>query len=268
MAHRRIALLVEYDGADFSGSQAQAQRRTVQDVLEAAIRTFTGERLRVAFAGRTDAGVHATGQVVALDTATAHDAATFRSALNHFLPDDVVVRRVAEVAGDFDPRRDARSRVYRYAIVDGGERSPLLRRQAWLVKRRLDVGRMMEAAQALPGEATDWAAFAGPVAAGYSTVRTLMCCRVRRCGAAEDGAGRLTVTMEADGFLPRQVRRTAGALERAGAGRLDPRQFAALVDGPPGSVGPAAPPQGLTLMAVRYAPGTVMWDDDKDLPAE
>ena len=268
MVHRRIALLVEYDGTNFSGSQAQAHGRTVQDVLETAVRAFTGERLRVAFAGRTDAGVHAAGQVVALDTATAHDAATFRSALNHFLPDDAAVRRAAEVATDFDPRRDARSRVYRYAIVDGGERSPLRRRQAWLVTQQLDAGRMMEAAEALPRGARDWAAFAGPVAEDYSTVRTLMCCRVRRCGTTEDGAGQLTVTMEADGFLPRQVRRTAGALERAGAGALDPQQFAALVDGPPASVGPVAPPEGLTLMAVRYAPGTVIWDDDEDLPAE
>ena len=113
----------------------------------------------------------------------------------------------------------------------------------------------MAAAMALlPRVARDWAAFAGPVPQGYPTVRTLLDASVERCGPHG-----VTVTMEADGFLPHQVRRTVGAIERVGSGRLTPRELAALVDGPPASAGPTAPPQGLTLVAVRYPPGTIDW---------
>src|SRR5207247_4886477 len=101
---------------------------------------FTTERQRVRFAGRTDAGVHATGQVVTLDTTTEHLPARFRNALNHFLPEDVAVRAVCEVPPDFDPRRHARSRLYRYVIEDGRPRSPLTRHSAWQRAASLDAG--------------------------------------------------------------------------------------------------------------------------------
>src|SRR2546430_8255565 len=106
-ASRRIALLLEYEGTAFAGSQAQPGRRTVQQALETALEAFTGERQRIAFAGRTDSGVHALGQVAALNSTTAHSPRRFREALNHFLPEDIAVRAAAEVASDFDPRRQA-----------------------------------------------------------------------------------------------------------------------------------------------------------------
>lgn len=259
---RRIALLVEYDGTDFAGSQAQPQARTVQTTLEEALRAFTGEQQRLRFAGRTDAGVHARGQVVILDTVTAHAPARFRAALNRFLPPDVAVRAACAVAPTFDPRRAARARVYSYAIVDGRPRAPLTRRAAWQLTATLDVEAMARAAALLPRAARDWSAFAGPLPGGRSPLRTLHACAVQRCAAH-----RVTVTMEADAFLPHQVRRTVGALCEVGTGRLAPEAFARLLDGPPGGAGPAAPPQGLTLERVRYARGTVEWDDDEDLPA-
>jgi tRNA pseudouridine38-40 synthase len=255
---RRVALLLEYDGTDFAGSQVQPGRRTVQGALEQALGEFTGERDRIAFAGRTDAGVHASGQVAALSTSSAHSPATFRDALNHFLPEDVVVRAAAEVPGDFDPRRHARSRVYRYRVEDGlgaVGRSPLTRRGAWQVERPLDVSAMAAAVALLPRESRDWSAFAGAVPDGYPTVRTLLDADVGR-----DASGAVLVKLEADGFLPHQVRMTVGALQRVGAGRLSPQEFAGLVEGPPGTAGPAAPPQGLMLVTVRYAPGTVDFD--------
>ena len=252
---RRVALLLEYDGTDFAGSQVQPGERTVQGVVETALERFTGERGRVAFAGRTDAGVHASGQVAALSTGSAHSPATCRDALNHFLPEDVVVRRAAEVSAGFDPRRDATSRLYRYRIEDGlgplGGRRPLTRRQAWQVERPLDDSAMAAALALLPRVEQDWSAFAGAVPPHYPTVRTLLDARAERCGPHA-----VLVTLEANAFLPHQVRMTVGALARVGAGRLTPREFASLVDGPPGSAGPAAPPQGLTLAAVRYPPGT------------
>lgn len=258
---RRVALLLEYDGTDFAGSQVQPLKRTVQGVLEGALEEFTGERARIAFAGRTDAGVHASGQVAALSTGSAHSPATWRDALNHFLPEDVVVRSVAEVAAGFDPRRHATSREYRYRIEDGlgpsGARRPLTRRGAWQVGRPLDDSAMAAAVALLPRVEQDWSAFAGAVPPDYPTVRVLLDARVERCGPQA-----VLVTLEANAFLPHQVRMTVGALQRVGAGRLSPQEFAGLVDGPPGSAGPAAPPQGLTLTAVRYPPGTFADDSD------
>jgi tRNA pseudouridine38-40 synthase len=251
---RRLALRIVYDGTDFAGSQSQRSQRTVQDTVETAIAEFTGERRRTAFAGRTDAGVHANGQVVAVDTTSTHDPGTWRRALNHFLPEDVAVSAVAAVDARFDPRRDAVSRCYRYRLEVARGRMPLTRRSAWQLSHPLDAEAMAEAASRLPQTPRDWSAFCGPVPDGYSTVRMLTCCLVRR----DDDA--ITVEMEASGFLPHQVRRTVGALERVGHGRLSAERFAALIDGPPGSAGPTAPPQGLTLVVVRYPHGAVEWE--------
>ena len=269
MNARRLALLVEYDGTDFSGSQSQRGRRTVQDSLEHALAAYSGlrgllaykntERRRIALAGRTDAGVHARAQVAAIETSREDPAETVRDALNHYLPEDVAVRAACDVDADFDPRGDAVARCYRYRIQDGRSRAPLSRRDVWQRPRALDDRAMAQAAAALPRGRRDWAAFAGSVDAnargrGATTLRTLLSLSVRRCGPHD-----LELTMEADAFLPHQVRRTAGALERVGAGALTPQEFAALVDAPASSVGPAAPPHGLTLEAVRYPPGAVDW---------
>lgn len=255
MDGRRFALLLEYDGTAFAGSQLQPAVRTVQEVVEAALAQFTGRQERIALAGRTDTGVHALGQVAALDIETAHAPDVVRDALNHFLPEDVAVRAAAEVAAGFDPRRHAVARTYRYRIEDGRVRAPLTRHRAWQVGRPLDVATMAAALALLPvGVSRDWAAFGGAVPAGYATVRTLLDARVERSAPHA-----VEVTLEADGFLPHQVRLMVGALQRVGAGRLTPPEFTARVDGPPASAGPAAPPQGLTLVAVRYPPGTVEW---------
>ncbi len=255
--NRRIALRLEYDGTDFAGSQAQPDQRTVQGTLEATLESVTGERRRIEFASRTDAGVHATGQVAALDTQREYGAATCRAALSHFLPEDVAVQAAAEVGQHFDPRRDAVARRYRYEIEDQRERSPLRRHRAWQRRRELDTAAMAAAVERLPRELTDWAAFAASVAKGYPTERTLLDVTVRRCGPHC-----IAVEVEADGFLQHQVRRMMGALVEVGEGVQTPADYAALVDGAPGSAGPTAPPQGLTLVAVRYAPGTVDWDEE------
>ncbi len=271
-AIRRYALLLEYDGTELAGSQAQAAVRTVQGELEEAARRLSRQTVRVAFAGRTDAGVHAVGQVAALTLPGAHPPETVRDALNHYLPRDVAVRAASLVGERFDPRREAVSRVYRYRLTDGRRRSPLARRWAWERRAPLDERAMAEAAARWPREPRDWAAYASPVPTGYPTVRTL-----RRCEVERRGANRLDVTVEADGFLPHQVRRMVGALERVGAGREGLAWPAARLAGEPGSAGPTAPALGLALCRVRYPPGTVRWetgrwetgtrdDDDKDLP--
>lgn len=255
---RRIALLVEYDGTELSGSQLQPGRRTVQGALEDALYAYDAEPdaepRRVALAGRTDAGVHARGQVAAIDLARRDDVDTIRDALNHYLPPDVAVREAAEVAPGFDPRRTATARCYRYRIEDGRPRSPLSRRDRWQVSRRLDERAMAAAAALLPRTRHDWSAFAGPLEEGRSPLRTLLNMTVARLDRHE-----LAITMEADAFLPHQVRRTVGALERVGAGALDVAAFAELAAGEPGSAGPTAPPQALTLEIVHYPPDVLTW---------
>lgn len=250
-------MLVEYDGARFAGSQYQPGLPTVQGEMERAFSALTGERTRVAFAGRTDAGVHAEGQVAAVTTGSDMPTRTLVRAMNHHLPEDIVVRAAAEVAPSFDPRRSACARTYEYRIEDGSQRPALERGRVWHRRRRLDDEAMAEAASRLPRTPHDWAPFAGPVPSGYPTVRSLRRCEVTRCGARQ-----LRVVMEADGFLPHQVRRTVGALERVGAGKLNPEAFGALADGAPGSAGPTAPARGLTLRSVHYLPGAVVWDDE------
>jgi tRNA pseudouridine38-40 synthase len=244
---RRVALLLEYDGARFAGSQLQANALTVQAVLEDAILKATGAASRVAFAGRTDAGVHARGQAVAFSTATRLDDETLLRALNAWLPADIVVRAVAAVPDGFDPRRDARRRHYRYVIDNSPVRPALDRGRVWHVAGDMDVPGMAAAARRLVGR-HDFAAFASRLEdPSASTVRDLSCFAVRQDGP------RIVIDVAANAFLPHQVRRMVGALVEVGRGTVSPEGYASLLDGAPSSAGPAAPAHGLYLMRVEYA---------------
>jgi tRNA pseudouridine38-40 synthase len=243
---RRVALLIEYDGARFAGSQLQSNAVTVQGVLEDAIVKATGEPSRAAFAGRTDAGVHARGQVVAFSTGSRLDCETLQRALNAWLPDDVAVKAVAEVAPEFDPRRDTRRRWYRYVIDNGDVRPALDRGRAWHVAGTLDVEAMAAAAARLVGR-HDFAAFASRLEdASASTVRELYAFKVSKDGDS------VQIDVTANAFLPHQVRRMTGALVEVGRGKLSPEALGTLLEGPPASAGPAAPAHGLYLMTVEY----------------
>jgi tRNA pseudouridine38-40 synthase len=255
----RIALLLEYDGAAYGGSQRQANAPSIQAALEEAIRRLTGQPVRTAFAGRTDAGVHARGQVAAFSTEVDHAPEVWRRALNALLPEDIAVRAAAVVEDDFDPRRHAHSRTYRYRIWNAPVRSPLWRSRAWQVREPLDVATMRRAAAALIGE-HDVAAFGGSPGPGRSTWRRILRADVCRRGEL------VSFEIEANAFLPHQVRRTAGALVEVGRGRLTPERFEAWLAAPePNAAGPAAPPHGLCLMAVRYdAPVFGPGGDDED----
>jgi len=245
---RRIALVLEYDGSRYGGSQIQKNAPTIQGELEGALRRLTGAGCRVALAGRTDAGVHARGQVASFPTGAPYDIGAFVGGLNRWLPDDIAVRRAAEVPPDFDPRRRARRRLYRYLIYNDPVPSPLLRGRAWHLEEPLDMGAMAQAAASLVGR-HDFAAFAAELAnPRASTVRTVYRIELRR-------RGRLLVLLtEAGSFLPHQVRRTVGALAQVGLGRQTPQEFAAMLqEARPGVAGPTAPAQGLCLMRVTYA---------------
>ncbi len=242
---RRLALVLEYDGTRYSGSQWQKNGPSIQQEMEAAITKLTGETVRVAFAGRTDAGVHALGQVAAFDTASAHSPGTFVDGLNHWLPEDIAVRRAAEVAAGFDPRRNAASRTYRYLVLNRRTRSPLWARRVWQVRENLDLEPMRCLAAWLPGR-RDVAALSGNPG-GRTTVRTLSRCDLWREGEL------VTIEVEAPSFLPNQVRRMAGALVDAGAGRRTPEAVIDQIErAVPASVGPVAPAFGLYLARVSY----------------
>jgi tRNA pseudouridine38-40 synthase len=247
-APRRIALLVEYDGTPYAGSQLQSNGPSVQAELERSIEEMTGAFARVAFAGRTDAGVHALGQVVAYDTETVYGCEEFIGGLNVRLPASIAIRAAREIDRLFDPRRRAIARWYRYSIVSSATRAPLERERAWQMSAQLDLSRMQQAASMLVGE-LDLAAFASPQASRGSTLREVYGVQVGRCDR------HVTIDMKANAFLMHQVRRTAAALVDVGTGRLSLSDFAGhLQEARPGSFERTAPPQGLCLVSVRYDP--------------
>ena len=243
----RLAMTIEYDGTRYSGFQYQANAPTVQAELEAAAGRLTAEAVRIAGAGRTDAGVHAAGQVAALDTGWALGPDRFAAGMNHHLPADIAVRGAHPVPGAFDPRRDALSRWYRYSLLARRSRSPLGDRAAVVVGRALDIGRMREAGRLMVG-VHDFSRLAGRLeSAAASTVR-----EVTRLNVATAGE-RISIDVEGNAFLPHQVRRMVGAIVDAGSGAMDLEQVAAMVSGQ-GSAPPSRsmPPRGLCLMGVRY----------------
>ena len=255
---RRIALLLEYDGSRYGGSQIQKNAPTIQGSLEGAIKRLTGETSRAVFAGRTDAGVHARGQVASFLIGRPFDESTFVNGLNYWLPDDIGVRRAREVVFDFDVRRRARRRLYRYLVYNDRAPSPLLRERAWHVKPPLDVAAMQRASECLLGR-HDFAAFAGaPETLGASTVRAIYRFDVRQVGRL------VSFETAADAFLPHQVRRTVGALVEVGQARREPRWIEELLrEANAATAGPAAPPQGLCLMRVTYP--DLDFDEETDI---
>jgi len=257
---RRLALLIEYDGTAYGGSQYQKNAPTIQGSLERAISSLTGELNRVALAGRTDAGVHARGQVASFTTSSRHPPEVFVKAMNHHLPEDISVIAAAEVPVAFDPRRHARRRWYRYTIHNAPQRPVLRRRYAWHVPEALQLSEMQAAAAALVGR-HDFAAFCQPSAlGGRRTLRLVERSQVGRCGR------RLLFDIEADGFLPQMVRRLVGALVDVGRGRLSIKAFEALLsEARPGTASFAAPPHGLCLMRVRYDHGLFDEETDEDI---
>jgi tRNA pseudouridine38-40 synthase len=242
---RRIALVVEYDGMAYAGSQYQKNASTIQGELERALEKLTGERTRLALAGRTDAGVHAEGQVVSFRTQAPYEAEVFVRALNAHLPQDIVVRSAREVTLSFQVRRQARRRWYRYLIYNGRQRPALRRHYCWHIAQPLDVEAMREAARQLVGE-HDLAAFVAPSAPGR-TVRTVYRAEVSRRRSW------VMFDIEANSFLQQQVRRTVGALVQVGLGKQTVEGFRRLLaSAEKGAATLAAPPRGLCLMAVEY----------------
>lgn len=241
----RVRATVAYDGTDYCGFQRQANGSTVQGTLEAALTRVTREKTSIVAAGRTDAGVHAAGQVVAFDTAWGHGLSALQRALNGVLPASVAARGIEEAAPSFHPRFDARSRRYRFTIHNERERDPLARLYSLHVATPLDLVKMRQAAQFLKGE-HDFATFGQPPQ-GSVTVRRVL---------GIDWGGELpwvTFYIEANAFLYHMVRSIVGTLLWVGRGEMSVDGFrAALMSRDRSRSGPTARAHGLCLMAVTY----------------
>ena len=258
---RRLALLLEYDGTAYGGSQHQTNAPTVQGALQGALSSLTGEQIRVALAGRTDAGVHAIGQVAAFTTRSRHTAAVVARACNARLPKDIAVRGAESVPLGFNPRRSATGRWYRYTVCLRKHRPALLRNRVWHLDREIDLSGMEAAAQALVGT-WDFAAFAPPSEARRGSTER----RITRVGLTQ-GAGRLVhFDIEGNAFMRHMVRRLTAALVDVGTGKRSREEFATLLrDAKPGAATGMAPARGLCLMKVRYESGLFDHETHEDI---
>jgi tRNA pseudouridine38-40 synthase len=240
--------VVEYDGTAYHGWQLQADLPTIQGALELALEKILGKPSRVHGSGRTDAGVHALGQVAHFIAEWSHDAEDLRRACNAVLPPDVAVLSLEQAADDFHARHSAHSKTYRYHIRNLTGRSPLQRLYAWQVPYPLDLSAMQEAADALVGS-HDFAAFGLPTDGSPSTVREILHARWER-GTSE---GMMAFTVCGTGFLRYMVRFLVGTMVRVGGKRMTPQAFAGvLASCDRSAAGPTAPPHGLFLVSVEY----------------
>lgn len=254
---RTVRAVVEYDGTAFSGMQVQPSVRTVAGVLEAALQKHFKTRTPLTSAGRTDAGVHATGQVVSFKAPEWFPLDRLAIALNSELPADAAVRDIADAGPGFSARFSAVERTYVYAVFLGRAPSPLLARYAFHVWRTLDLERFRSGAQQLIGE-HDFRSFCGMLPQSGPTVRTVRAITCERRGDL------LRVEIRADGFLHRMVRNIVGTLVDCAAGKRDPETIPAILAARDrAAAGLTAPAHGLYLAGVRYPDG---FDSFKEPP--
>lgn len=243
----RFALVVEYDGTRYFGSQMQCDLPTVQSEIEKALFSLTGEEIRITMAGRTDAGVHARGQVASFVTFSSLPERTFIGGLNHYLPADISVKSARIVDMDFDPRRSALRREYEYYILSSNARSAIWRERAYQVAGDIDIDAMNHACRHLLGE-HDFASFVSSMESPQkSTHRCIYEASVRREGEF------IVFKVVGSAFLMHQVRNTVGALLRVGQGKMTPEEFRGIINVREfGLAGPTAPACGLYLNQVYY----------------
>lgn len=245
-SHVNIKLTVEYDGTSYHGWQIQPNCDSIQAILERAVSTFVGAPTRITGSGRTDAGVHALGQVVNFFTDKESSPFRIRRALNALTPSDITIKEVELVLDSFDARRDAQSRVYEYHILNRPTRSPFFLKRAWQLHEQLNVDAMRAAIACLIGK-HDFSSFraagcdaAHPVRKVYST-------------SFEPRGELLVYTIEATAFLRHMVRNLVGTLVEVGKGERSPQAFADLLEARDRiKAGKTAPPHGLYLLEVKY----------------
>jgi tRNA pseudouridine38-40 synthase len=246
---RTFRLVLEYDGLDFEGWQVQSgdrPSRTVQGVLTEALESVTGNRARVRGAGRTDAGVHAFGQVASVQVLTSFSSEQLAGALNGRLSRDIAIREIDAVPLDWDALREAREKHYRYQIWNGTDRSPLRKGRFHWLRDPLDVDRMREAAEIFVGT-HDFAALQGAGSSVNTTVRT-----IQAVGIQGEAGSEIILDVEGEGFLRHMVRNLVGTLIEIGRGRWEVARAAEILASlDRQQAGPTAPANGLVLVEVR-----------------
>lgn len=242
----RYKALVSYDGTEFEGFQKQApSHRTVQEEIEKGLSVIFNSTIPIIGAGRTDSGVHATGQVISFQSFWKHSDDALKNALNANLPEDIAILKIEQIHTHFHPRFDAKRRTYEYFIYNSPIRHPLYRQRSWRVSKPLNLAKMNEAASYLTGE-HDFATFGQPPQ-GTKTVRAVF--------QAEWGEQfpYIKFTIAANAFLYRMVRSIVGSLKCVGEEIWTVDQFVAAFEASDRSLcGPVAPPQGVYLVSVEY----------------
>lgn len=273
--------VIAYDGSRFQGFQAQEQRearRTVQETIEDALLRTTGETIRIRAASRTDAGVHARGQVIAFVSRCAADDRVFRDALNNRLPDDVLCRSMTRITGtdeSFDPRAHSKDKTYAYTIVNGGLRPVFGRERVWFVKKPLDVAKMREASAFFlqAPVAKDYSSFTPQKALADHDGGNGNVCKITSIEIGvepvekdqilrldtdinlqnEDPGRRIEIVFQGDRFLYKMVRNLVGTLVDVGLGRIAPESIPLILEAKSrAKAGQGAPPHGLTLVCIVY----------------
>jgi len=254
---KKFKLLLEYDGTAYQGWQVQENRLTIQGVIEDRIFKITGEQSRVIGASRTDAGVHALGQVAAFRTESRFDPETIKKALNALLPQDIRVLDASEVDDSFNPRDSAVKKSYFYIIANQRESSAFLYRYAWLVQQQLNLKSMVEAAQVLIGT-HDFSSFKGTGSNIKNDIREIFSLNIKRFREIDFMTSSIKgefikIRIEANGFLRHMVRNIVGTLVEIGRGRFTADRIKEILESRDRKLaGPTAPARGLSLERIVY----------------
>ena len=244
---KNFKLIIEYDGSSYHGWQRQKNRKTIQGEIEKAIMTITGKKIALAGSGRTDAGVHAFGQVANFYCDTEISPEVFQRGLNGLMPKDIIIKECNTVDEKFHARYDAKTKTYRYKILNRTIPAAICRQYAWLIKKKLDLDAMQSAILHIIGT-NDFKAFEGAGSPRSSTKR-----RVINAGLQQKEKEYLIFEIEADGFLRFMVRNIVGTLLDVGLCKITPDDFKKiLLSKDRNLAGATAPPHGLFLMNVKY----------------
>lgn len=244
---RTIKLLIEYDGTNYLGWQVQLKGPTLQGVIEEKLKKITGEKVHLIASGRTDGGTHAMGQVAHFKTRSHLDIQSIHRGLNSLLPPDIVIQEVEEVDEHFHARKQARSKVYEYRILNRPLRSAFLRGYAWHIPQSLDWEEVKEATQYLVGE-HDFSSFRSTGTPTRTAIR-----KVFRAEWKKGREGLMRFEIEANGFLKQMVRSIVGTLVEVGKGKITPEGFQKVLEAKDRrKAGPTAPAHGLFLKEVKY----------------
>ena len=243
---RNIKLLIEYDGTNYHGWQRQLNAITIQEIMENMLFKITSEKTPIIASGRTDSGVHALGQVANFKIDSQMDDISFKKAFNSLLPKDIVIKDAVTVEDNFHSQHNAKSKIYRYCILNRSYSSAFDYKYSWLIKQPLDIDAMKESASFLIGT-LDFSSFRSSTCEAKNPVRTLHRLEI------ENTEDKIFFWFEADGFLKQMVRNIMGTLVYVGNGRFKAITMKKILENRNRtSAGPTAPPQGLFLVEVKY----------------